>query len=88
MTHQPAATTTSAKPTPGPGQLYVPGLIGRIGAEADYLLRSVGLVPQHVGEDTNWVMCPVLTQDPPEGTIVNLYSTVTFTTSSDDVSGC
>jgi len=80
VTHQPIATTTSAQPTPGPGQLYVPNLIGRIGAEADYLLRSVGLVPD-VGDATNWINCPVVTQNPPEGTIVNLDSTVTFTTS-------
>ncbi|MBX6749006.1 MAG: PASTA domain-containing protein [Micromonosporaceae bacterium] len=86
--HQPAPTTTSAKPTPGPGQVYVPNLIGRGGAEADYLLRSVGLVPQHVGEDTNWIWCHVVTQDPPEDTIVNLNSTVTFTTAPDDGSGC
>lgn len=86
--NQPAPTTTSATPTPGPGQVYVPNLIGRIGAEADYLLRSVGLVPQHVGEDTNWVFCPVLSQNPPEGTIVNLDSTVTFTTAPDGGSGC
>ena len=91
VTHQPAATTTtttSAKPTPGPGQLYVPNIIGRIGAEADYLLRSVGLVPQHVGQGTNWALCPVLTQNPPEGTIVNLDSTVTFTTPPDNGPGC
>ncbi len=87
VTQKPVATTTSAKPTPGPGQLYVPRIIDRIGAEADYLLRSVGLVPEHAGPDTNWVLCPVLTQSPPEGTIVDLNSTVTFTTQPDG-SGC
>jgi len=80
VTQQPAAPTTPPKPTPGPGQVYVPNLIGRIGAEADYLLRGLGLVPQHVGENTVWASCRVVTQDPPEDTIVDLNSTVTFTT--------
>lgn len=84
VTRQPA-TTTTVKPAPGPNQLYVPNLIGRIGAEADYLLRDVGLVPQHVGEGSNWALCPVVTQNPVEGTIVDLGSTVTFTSADD---GC
>jgi beta-lactam-binding protein with PASTA domain len=82
------AATTQAPPSPGPGQLYVPNIIGRNGAEADYMLRNVGLVPQYVGENTSWISCPVLTQNPPEGTIVNLNSTVTFTTPPDNGPGC
>ena len=82
VTQQPAAPTTPATPTPGPGQVYVPDLIGRGGAEADYLLRGLGLVPQYVGEGPKWASCLVVTQNPPEGTIVDLDSIVTFTTTS------
>jgi serine/threonine protein kinase len=85
VTERPAVTTASTKPSPGPGQVSVPKLIGRIGAEADYLLRGLDLVPQHVGPLTAWSMCKVLTQDPAEGAIVNVGSTVTFSTAPE---GC
>jgi serine/threonine protein kinase len=81
--NQPAVTTTSAKPSPGPGQIAVPNILGRGGAEADFMLRAAGLVPQHTGPNTIWALCTVITQNPPEGTIVDIGSTVTFTTAPD-----
>lgn len=75
-------------PTPGLGQLYVPDIIGHNGAAADYALRGAGLMPKHVGQASNWLFCSVVTQNPPAGTIVNLNSTVSFTTALDNEPGC
>jgi hypothetical protein len=78
----PPTTPTTLVPTtprtPGPNERTVPDVFHRYAIEADYIIRSVGLVPElTVVYGPN--QCYVTQQTPAAGTIVPVDSTVALT---------
>jgi hypothetical protein len=91
LTASPTPSRTTRAPvvtpprTPGPNERRVPDALGRWQIEADYMIRSAGLVPDFTyvtGPDT----CSVTALSPAANSIVMVGSTVTITVtrSSDD----